>query len=95
MNLLVLNPGSGSLKCSLFHLKSGTLPEEPPEPLWQAEIDSTAPGQPHGKLLLNVTVRGSAKAPDSIRDDIPRTERIAKALPLPLSIIKAASTESG
>ena len=38
MKILVLNSGSSSQKCSLYDI-SISLPEHPPVPLWQAEID--------------------------------------------------------
>ncbi|MGH9453877.1 MAG: acetate kinase [Terriglobia bacterium] len=38
MKILVLNSGSSSQKCSLYEV-SGSLPEHPPVPLWQAEMD--------------------------------------------------------
>ena len=41
MNILILNSGSSSQKSSLYALTSDTLPEQPPEPLWQAQIDWT------------------------------------------------------
>ncbi len=41
MKILVLNAGSSSQKSCLYHLKENTLPAEPPEPLWEAQIDWT------------------------------------------------------
>jgi acetate kinase len=41
MKILVLNSGSSSQKCSLYNLE-GSLPEHPPDALWQAEIDWSA-----------------------------------------------------
>lgn len=38
MKILVLNAGSSSHKCCLYTLE-GTLPEQPPLPLWQAQLD--------------------------------------------------------
>src|SRR5271165_1328028 len=52
--ILVLNAGSGSQKCSLFELPDAGLPVEPLEPIWESSFDSTAPGQPEGKIVLRV-----------------------------------------
>lgn len=41
MKILVLNAGSSSLKSSLYELRSDTLPQNPPEPIWSADIDWT------------------------------------------------------
>jgi len=41
MKILVLNAGSSSLKSSLYELGSDTLPQNPPEPIWSANIDWT------------------------------------------------------
>ena len=58
MKILVLNAGSGSQRCSLFDLPDGELPEEPMEPVWEAHLDTGAPGQPEGKLVANVNRAG-------------------------------------
>ena len=79
MKILVLNAGSGSQKCSLFEI-GDTVPADPPEPLWQAEIDSTAPGQPPGELFVKVQPRGREECRHTIPDDHPRHERIARLL---------------
>jgi len=51
MTFLVLNAGSGSHKCSLFHV-GGALPVEPLEPAWKAVIMDTSPeGAPEGLSL--------------------------------------------
>ncbi|MGH2413164.1 MAG: acetate kinase [Microcystaceae cyanobacterium] len=39
MKILVLNAGSSSQKSCLYELAEKTLPEQPPEPLWEANID--------------------------------------------------------
>jgi acetate kinase len=39
MKILVLNAGSSSQKSCLYELDSGNLPLDPPEPLWQAQLD--------------------------------------------------------
>jgi acetate kinase len=41
MKILVLNAGSSSLKSSLYELRSDILPQNPPEPIWSADIDWT------------------------------------------------------
>ena len=40
MNILVLNAGSSSQKCSLYRV-DGALPDEPPTPLWEAHQDGS------------------------------------------------------
>lgn len=61
MTIVVLNVGSGSLRCSLFRL-NGALPAPgvPREPDWEAAIDSTAPGQPEGWRRVFLRVAGMA-----------------------------------
>lgn len=63
MTIVVLNVGSGSLRCSLFILE-GEVPSaaEPREPDWEAAVDSSAPGQPLGRHRVAVRRAG---APDS------------------------------
>ncbi len=39
MKILVLNAGSSSQKSCLYELAGDALPEQPPEPLWTAQID--------------------------------------------------------
>jgi acetate kinase len=39
MKILVLNAGSSSQKSCLYRLKQDALPMQPPEPLWEAQID--------------------------------------------------------
>lgn len=39
MKILVLNAGSSSQKSCLYEIPEKTLPQEPPEPLWEANID--------------------------------------------------------
>ncbi|MFQ4144196.1 acetate kinase [Chlorogloeopsis sp. ULAP02] len=41
MNILVLNAGSSSQKSCLYALKHHVLPSQPPEPLWEGQIDWT------------------------------------------------------
>ena len=51
MKILVLNAGSSSQKSCLYQLGENTLPENPPQPLWEAHIDWTvAEGFAVGKI---------------------------------------------
>lgn len=54
MNILTLNAGSGSLRCTLFVVPRGPLPREPLAAAWEGRLDSTVPGQPKGKMYLTV-----------------------------------------
>jgi acetate kinase len=42
MKILVLNAGSSSQKSCLYQITPNTLPQHPPEPIWEAMIDWTA-----------------------------------------------------
>jgi len=53
MKILVLNAGSSSQKSCLYDLSGEVLPEVPPKPLWQAEIDWT---HQQGKAELKVKI---------------------------------------
>jgi acetate kinase len=57
MNLLVLNSGSGSHKCSLFRM-GNILPVEPLEPVWKAVIMATDPGSTAQELSLTIECEG-------------------------------------
>src|SRR6516165_6207758 len=62
MNILSLNFGSGSQKVSLFSSRQDRDEDGlDKEPIWEATIDRTAPGQPPGKLFVNLTVNGVSK----------------------------------
>ena len=51
MKILVMNAGSSSQKSCLYELANDTLPQQPPEPLWEAHIDWTvAEGFAVGKI---------------------------------------------
>ena len=39
MNILVFNAGSSSLKSCLYGLRGPSLPQEPPRPLWELQVD--------------------------------------------------------
>jgi acetate kinase len=81
MKILVLNAGSGSQRCSLFDLEG-----QPPaaagsrEPVWEATLDSTAPGQPAGQLRVKVR-RGATEAEAGLIDaGLPAHERVQRLL---------------
>lgn len=38
-NILVLNAGSSTLKCDLYRFSSAALPDQPPTPIWQAQLE--------------------------------------------------------
>jgi acetate kinase len=42
MKILVLNAGSSSQKSCLYQIQQNTLPQHPPDPIWEATIDWTA-----------------------------------------------------
>jgi acetate kinase len=52
-NVLVLNAGSGSQKVALYGIEAGS--KAPSEPIWQAAINSTTPGQPEDQFLAQVS----------------------------------------
>ena len=51
-NVLVLNAGSGSQKVALYSIDPDA--KGPSDPIWQAAINSTTPGQPEGKFLAQI-----------------------------------------
>src|SRR5918996_2768584 len=79
MKILVLNSGSGSEKISLFQTEH-PLSSEPPKPLWEGLLDSTAPGQPSGKLVLKFQAAGHAEESYNIPADSSPAERIRQSL---------------
>jgi acetate kinase len=79
MKILVLNSGSGSERIALFQIE-GSLPLEPPPPLWQASTDTTAPGQPPGKLVVKIQLRDHGEASDNIPADSSPAERSKRLL---------------
>jgi acetate kinase len=80
MNIVVLNAGSGSQKCSLFELPAGPLSEEPDEPIWEAKLDSTAPDQPKGKLVIRISRRGEEIEAGCMDEGATTAERTARLL---------------
>jgi acetate kinase len=79
MNVLVLNAGSGSQRCSLFQIGS-QIPEVPLEPLWEAQIDSTAPGLTTGELLLKVHQKGQDELQHVLEDELRPRQRLEALL---------------
>jgi acetate kinase len=83
MKMVVLNAGSGSQKCSLFELPVGPLSDEPRDPLWEAKLDSTAPDQPKGKLVIRISRHGEdieAGWMDEEATTAERTQRLLRML---------------
>ncbi|MGF1479586.1 MAG: acetate kinase, partial [Cyanophyceae cyanobacterium] len=74
MKILVLNAGSSSQKSCLYEL-GDTLPQQPPEPLWQADIDWTGSNE-EGKL----TVDAQGKTAEISLDPNDRSGAIATML---------------
>jgi acetate kinase len=60
MNIVSLNIGSGSQKVLLFSNEgSDGKGELAKAPVWEAKIDTTAPGQPAGKFFVSLKVNGT------------------------------------
>ncbi len=81
MKIVVLNAGSGSQRCSLF--ETDGMPSsaaEPGEPLWEAALDSTAPGQPAGRLRVQLRHQGESAESGSIADALSPAERVGQLL---------------
>ena len=61
-NVLVLNAGSGSQKVALYAIEPR--PKGPSDPVWQAAINSTTPGQPKDKFLAQIrSTQGEGQLP--------------------------------
>ena len=75
MNLLVLNAGSGSHKCSLFRVGS-VLPVEPLEPVWKAAIMATDPGSTSQELSLTVEGEGRKKERKTLQADLSSRKQV-------------------
>src|ERR1700733_5188401 len=72
-NILVLNAGSGSQKIALFVIDSHS--KSPSEPVWQAAVNSTTPGQPEGYFVAQMTsFRG--KEETLVQRDSPLPEKL-------------------
>ncbi|MGB8700415.1 MAG: acetate kinase [Thermosynechococcaceae cyanobacterium] len=73
MKILVLNAGSSSQKSSLYEIQGDTLPEDPPQPLWEAQIDWTHRGgyaELHVKTLQGATVQETFPSESRMADTI-------------------------
>ncbi|MEN9272609.1 MAG: acetate kinase [Gloeomargarita sp. DG_1_5_bins_55] len=65
--ILVLNAGSSSQKSCLYQLSSTSLPDHPPNPLWQAHIDW---GKIPGKAAIKIKAKNQVNT-----QEIPLTSR--------------------
>lgn len=63
MKVLVLNAGSSSHKCCLYDLSSDSLPADPPEPLWQGQLDWT---HQQGKVERTVKTAAGTEQSDQL-----------------------------
>jgi acetate kinase len=79
MNILVLNAGSASQKCSLFKVE-GHLPTEPLEPVWEAQIEATSPGLETGDLVRKLRLRGQKEVKAVLPSGASTTEVLAGLL---------------
>jgi acetate kinase len=75
MNLLVLNSGSGSHKCSLFHV-ADSFPVEPLESVWKAVIMATSPGNTAQELSLTVECEGRDAERKTLPADLSSKQRV-------------------
>ena len=72
-NVLVLNAGSGSQKLGLYAIDSD--PKVACDPVWQAAINSTTPGQPDDYFLAQVSA-DQRKGEVAVRRNAPLPEKI-------------------
>ncbi|HEY3754763.1 MAG TPA: acetate/propionate family kinase [Opitutaceae bacterium] len=81
MNILTINAGSGSQRCSLFQLE-GPLPPtwECRDPVREIAVDSTAPGQPLGQLNVKCTAGGRSAVVAQVPRELPVGERTKRLL---------------
>jgi acetate kinase len=75
MNVLVLNSGSGSHKCSLFRI-GNVLPVEPLEPIWKAVILATDPGSAAQELSLTIECEGRKTERKALPSDLSSKKRV-------------------
>lgn len=80
MNVAVLNAGSGSQKLARFEL-GHEIPAEPMPPVWSAHINATAPGQPEGKLWVEIAAAGSHRR-ITVSKDLSFAEKVEHLLAL-------------
>jgi acetate kinase len=81
MNLLVLNSGSGSHKCSLFRTGK-TPPVQALEPIWKAVIMATSPGNRAQELSLTVECEGKKTERKTLPADLSSRKRVEYLLKL-------------
>ncbi len=79
MNLLVLNSGSGSHKCSLF-CTGDVLPVEPLEPVWKAVIMATSPGSRAQELSLTIECEGRKTERQTLPADLSSRKQVEHLL---------------
>ena len=84
MNLLIFNAGSGSHKCSLFHVGT-VLPKEPLEPVWKGVIMATDPGSAGQELALTIVREGQKQEHRALPSDLSSRKRIEYLLKLLLA----------
>ncbi len=75
MKILVLNAGSSSQKSSLYHVEGNALPQQCPEPIWEANIDWTASSE-----LALMKVKANGIKQEQKLDPQKRVEGISKML---------------
>ena len=75
MNLLVLNSGSGSHKCSLFRI-GNNFPVEPLEPVWKAVIMATAPGSTAQELSVTIECEGRKAERQTLPSSLSSMKRV-------------------
>ncbi|MDM9380155.1 acetate kinase [Chlorogloeopsis sp. ULAP01] len=73
MNILVLNAGSSSQKSCLYALRHDVLPSQPPEPLWEAQIDWT-----HQQGVAELKVKTATGV--VLKDELPSVSRVNSTL---------------
>jgi len=79
MNVLVLNSGSGSHKCSLFRI-GNVLPADPLEPVWKAVIMATSPGNKAQELALSIEGEGRKTERKTLPAGLSSKQRVAYLL---------------
>jgi len=76
MKILVLNAGSSSQKSSLYDVPDDRLPEQPPDPLWEAQIDWA-----QGVAEVNVKAKGQElKESTAFESRLPLMEHMLSTL---------------
>lgn len=93
MNILVLNSGSGSHKCSLFHV-GNELPQKSVEPIWKAVIMATDPGSSRQELSLTVEGEGRKKERKTLPADLSSRKRVEYLLNLLREATSSGSSDS-